>query len=233
MVPREQTVIIERKHELKVLRISRDGSGAVVPAIADTTLGVISTQCASMRSGDRPQVILPFKNLTPLLAASPTGELVRGHLDRYQIDFVDVGSGRILRSIRRDFRDRPVTSADLARTAEGARLVAAERESGGRLVGDPSTGRPCAIYDLMPKAGPPLRSVTVDQIGRVWVESMDPVRPGVLLLHVFDAAGNLAAETVMPERDMRVEPHVRGNRLYVVRADEFGAQSILVYQLGN
>jgi hypothetical protein len=153
-------------------------------------------------------------------------------LDKYQIDVLDVASGTTIRSIRRDVSGRALTSADLSRTAEGAELLDFERESGGRLA-NWTRNAPCPIYDLLPKSGPPLRSVTTDDSGRVWVEAMDPLRPGELILHVYDATGNLIAEAEMPERDMRVAPYVLGDRMYLVRADSLGVQSSLVYRLAR
>jgi hypothetical protein len=216
---------------VNVVRIGRDGSASVLTAVSDTVRGRVAMQCAAPASDILPFVELPFRNPLPLHAVTPAGEIVRGHLDKYQIDLLEAATGRVLRSITRQVASRALTDADLARTMEGAELLSSEREGGGKLIVSASTRTACPIYAALPKTGPPLRSVTADDAGRIWVESVHPSQPGQHLLHVYDPNGRLTAEAVMPQRDARIAPYVRGNSLYLVQVDDLGVQSIAIYRL--
>jgi hypothetical protein len=44
--------------------------------------------------------------------------------------------------------------------------------------------------------------------------------------------GVVRGETKMPERDPRVPPYVRGDRLYLVERDADGLQSVRVFRIG-
>ncbi len=222
--------VLDRTATMGVVKFNRDGS-SIMTTIVDTIRGNMGVQCVQATGDELPMTRMPFKNPRSLMAVTPAGEIVRGHLDKYQIDILDAVTGRTLRSIRRDVTPRPLTNADLTQTIEGEELLAFERSGGGKLFGDLTRKTPCPIYNLLPKTGPPLRSVTTDDAGRLWVESMHPTQPGKLALHIYNPAGAVIAETVMPERDMRIAPFVRGERLYAVTTDDMGVHSIAIYRL--
>ena len=108
------------------------------------------------------------------------------------------------------------------------RLRAFEREAGGALTAAMDPGTPCPIDEMRPEFLPVLRTVISDENGRLWVEATATTG---FTLTVFAADGTVLGETAMPERDPTVSPYARGGLLYLVTRDEYGVQSIEVYEV--
>jgi hypothetical protein len=79
-----------------------------------------------------------------------------------------------------------------------------------------------------PTSYPAAREVVLDPTGRVWVETY--TNEG-FAFDVFDLEGRLLATLSAPERDERVRPFVRGERLYVVAADSLGVQRVEAFRV--
>jgi hypothetical protein len=174
---------------------------------------------------------VPFHDPTLLVGVARDGRLIRGDLLAYRLRWIDPESGRVTHTAEREVTRRALQQRDILETREGAWLETFEEEAGGKLLDDRHPEQLCSFASLLPQTVPPLRSLTTDSDGRVWVETA-PVLPTDTMssgLDVFDAAGKWIATGPMPHYDHRVDPYVRGDSLFVVRRDKDGAQELVVF----
>jgi hypothetical protein len=84
--------------------------------------------------------------------------------------------------------------------------------------------------DILPPLFQDIVAPPADEAGRLWVESTGPDGVG-FLLGLIDSDGRLLGEGPMPDRDERVTPFARGDRLYVVTRDSLDVQGVQVYRV--
>jgi hypothetical protein len=168
---------------------------------------------------------LPFSDGGPFIAFLPGGEMARATRDgAFRIDVLDAGSGRIVRTYRRDVQPRPVSDEvwEADRWVRDARTIESEH---GELTAQ--GGTPCPVLNR-PTHEPLMRSMVSDEQGRLWVEST--TARGTTLTGI-GPRGELLGEVMMPTRDRRVAPYVRANKLYLTTVDDLDVQSVEVFDL--
>ena len=101
-----------------------------------------------------------------------------------------------------------------------ARYVQVTRTAGS-VTCTPAVTRPTHL--------PVIRAIATDERSRLWVEATEPAGA---FIYVLTTAGVPIGRFAMPQRDPRIAWAVRGDRLYVVEADDDGLQSIHVYRVG-
>ena len=79
-----------------------------------------------------------------------------------------------------------------------------------------------------PPGKPAMRSWFFDPAGNMWVEAYD--QPG-FRWDVFDTDGRLIGTLPAPERDERVQPFVRGDRMALVTRNDLDVQFVTVYRI--
>jgi hypothetical protein len=122
-------------------------------------------------------------------------------------------AGDTVRVVERERAPVPISDAEWsAQMDEFQRL----RERWGRAECDPEE-------PTRPPTKAALRHVFFDHLGRMWVEAYDARG---FVFEVFDRDGRLVGAVPLPSRDDRVEPYVRGERLYYVTTDSLGVQYV-------
>ncbi len=214
----------QRPEHVPVL-LAFDADGASQIPIPDAGAYLVRVDSEDCRAGG---AIHPFSRPLsdggPFIAFLPGGEVARSHQDSFRIEIVNVQTGQVVRTYRRDVQPRALTDEVWAadRWASGARRI--EQEF-GRLSG--LDGQPCGILER-PSVEPLIRSMVSDDEGRLWVEST--TTQGTTLTGI-GPRGELLGEAFMPARDMRVAPYVRGDRLYLTTIDDLDVQSVEVFDI--
>jgi hypothetical protein len=221
--------------EARYGKLGRDGSFLSLPTLSEAgsetgagaTRGMVLCQSVDRMwlSGFSP----PFTDRGPLRAFTPAGELARGHSDSLYIEIVDPESGAVTRSFSHETRPIPLTDAAWESVPEIREIRQHEEEifnSKVEAAGPP--GNPCPVLEMRPEFHPVMRTLLVDEQGRFWVELT--TREGFVLAG-FDETGRFLGQAPMPDRDPRVNPYIRDNRLYVVTVDEMEVQGLLVYEI--
>lgn len=153
-----------------------------------------------------------------LSAPSPGGELAIAVSSDYAIRFID-GTGDTVRTVSRVVRPR--TISDSQWNAELAEY---------QQFRDQHPKASCSGSMSRASSEPPLRSITLDDEGRMWVERRTADGFGY---DVFDQSGKLIGELAVPERDEGVPAYVRNNRLYLVTVDSAGGQVVHGWVVGR
>ena len=94
--------------------------------------------------------------------------------------------------LRRDARDRPVTS-DVRRSVEEALVSSSRTDNKERL-------RTVLSQMEVPEFLPELSDIFVDRLGRVWVQEYEPLEPEWSDWRVYDAQGLELASIQLPGR---------------------------------
>jgi hypothetical protein len=159
---------------------------------------------------------VPFR-YPSVLDFSPDGAAAVVEGDDYRIAFVGP-RGDTLRTVTREYDPVRVTDEEWERETEGFRRF--RRAAPGARCDPPSPPRPAAKDAI--------RWLMFAPSGEMWVEA---TTPGGFAWDVFGADGRLLGSLPAPERAPGVPPYVRGDRLYVVRADSLGVQYVDVYRV--
>ncbi|HEX7051094.1 MAG TPA: 6-bladed beta-propeller [Longimicrobiales bacterium] len=137
----------------------------------------------------------------------------------YRIAFT-APTGDTVRIIERDLPRLPVSDAAWQR-----------EEAAFREFLDQFPDERCEPDGLQrPEAMARLRTITFDDVGRMWVERRGE---GGFMLDAFDPAGRLLGEVAVPDRLERVPPFIRGDRLYLVVVDEFEVEYVKVFDIAG
>lgn len=166
----------------------------------------------------------PLSDGGPFIAFLPDGEMARSRSDSFHVEIVNIQTGTVVRTYRRDVRPRALTDEvwEADRWVDDARMI--EREF-GKLTG--MDGGPCTILER-PASEPVIRSMVSDEQGRLWVEST--TTRGTTLTAI-GLRGELLGEVMMPTRDRRIAPYIRGDNLYLTTIDSLDVQSIEVFDI--
>jgi hypothetical protein len=148
---------------------------------------------------------------------APGGVVASAWTAAYRIAFHG-RAGDTVRVVERERAPVPISQAEWsAQMDEFQRL----RERWGRAQCDPEE-------PARPPTKAALRDVFFDHLGRMWVEAYDE---SGFVFEVFDREGRLVGAVPVPPRDDRVEPYVRGERLYFVTTDSMGVQYVEAYRV--
>lgn len=153
-----------------------------------------------------------------LHSPAPDGMLAMAWTGEYRLAFVRP-DGDTTRVIERAHEPAPLSDREWA---DGVGAYLRFREANPDAACEPRE-------PTRPEAKPAIRSLFFDAAGRVWVEA---VTPGGIVLDVFDASGRLIGSAPAPERDPRVPPYVRGDRVYIAVRDSLDVQSIRIFTVG-
>jgi len=215
--------------ELVYREFQADGSSRPLDAIRDTLVPWVEPAWCKSNDGQNLRSFrYPFTGRGPLRALLPGGELAMADPASYTIDVVDPTTGSVTRTIRRDVEPLPLREDWWEEQAEVQDFIAFVRRHGGPALS--LGGSPCPYYTVRPDHLPVLRTLIADEAGRLWVESTGPDGVG-FLLGLIDSDGRLLGEGPMPDRDERVTPFARGDRLYVVTRDSLDVQGVQVYRV--
>lgn len=215
----------QQRPELVPVLLAFEAEGASSISMPDTEAYLLRVDGEDCRAGG---TIHPFSRPLydggPFIAFLPGGEVARSRRDSFRIEVVNLQTGQVVRTYRRDVQPRALTDEVWAadRWVRGARRI--EQEF-GRLSG--LDGQPCGILER-PAVEPLIRSMVSDDAGRLWVEST--TTQGTTLTGI-GPRGELLGEAFMPARDMRVAPYVRGDRLYLTTIDDLDVQSVEVFDI--
>ena len=151
----------------------------------------------------------------PTPVPAPDGNLAVVPSAAYAIAVV-APAGDTVRVVERTYEPVPITDA------EWAAATAPYREWTSKAAGakcDP-------VEFTRPDAKTAIGGVFHDDAGRMWVEAV--ARDG-FTFDVFDRDGRQVASMAAPERDRRVPPSFRGDRVYLVVADSLDVQAVGVF----
>lgn len=235
-------IVVDSGNPVRVrwVEFHREEGPTWLPQLADTVPGVRGMSCRSPNLRDFYSVSVPLVHPWPLTAVQPTGDLVMAGRREFRIERVDPRTGRTRLLFARDWSPGPLNEAQweaLPEIQQLRRLESGEYGGGeGRLVkNDPSEAFdpnvPCPLYEMRPEMAPPIRTIITDGEGRMWVETMPLGADGRLGLLVLGPEGDVLGEGAFPERDARVTPYVRNDRVYLATVDELDVQAIEVYEM--
>ena len=151
---------------------------------------------------------------TSIVTVSPDGDVVAARSDDYRIAFLRP-NGDTARVVARDVAPVPVTDS------EWAAGTAEFREFRRKY---PNAN--CQPAEMTrPGAKAPLRSISFDPHGQMWVErwTVDGVA-----FDLFAQSGRLVGEVSAPLRDEMVPPYVRGGKVYLAVPDSTGEDGVTV-----
>jgi hypothetical protein len=230
LVPGRQEVT-ERATEVQYAHVGPSGDVESFPALTEVLPTHSGTDCAASDGGVIYPLTVPFTDPQRLRAAMPDGRVARASQEQFRVEFLDPETGSQTHSIEIDLPRRVLEETDWRRTNEGAWVTQYEQDSGGTLVDPRNRDQPCDLYSLLPEYVPAILTLEVDDLGRLWVEGSSESPDGQGTLRAFDTDGNLLGLGTMPERDPRVAPVIRGDKLLIATVDELGVQSIQIHQI--
>jgi hypothetical protein len=214
--------------EAKYAMINPDGTLYPLATVLDSIPWQRSVDCARPDRSSIEILPIPFADWGPRVAFTSTGAVAIASREAFKITFLNSSTGAVVRELSHPAS--PVALSDdvweAHPTVQWLRTV--EEESGRPLVLPTDPSVPCPIDGNRPKALPVVRAIVVDEDDRLWVESPSSVG---FELTGFSSAGDVLGTVPMPERDVRVAPFVRNNRLYIVARDSLDVQSVQVYQI--
>ena len=204
-------------HGIERLLVGYHGAGLrdtlVVP---DMRIEGNAVECSA--NGGISGFSVPFAP-TSIVTVSPEGELVAARSDDYRIAVLHP-NGDTARVVERDVAPVPVTDSEWA-------AGTAEFREFRRKYPDAN----CQPSEMTrPAAKAPLRSISFDPRGRMWVERW--TADGAAF-DVFDQGGKLVGEVSAPLRDEMVPPYVRGGRVYLAVPDSVGEEGVRVIVVGG
>jgi hypothetical protein len=169
----------------------------------DPELGFLKTLAAFPQQKPDPTLIEPFRP-DVRWALSKNGTLIVSSGEEYDIDVFDL-DGRLIRKIVRDYDLVRITDEDIKsrvpKVPEGRKVVA-------------------------PKYFPAIRSLMMDEEGRILAGTYDKRAEGSFVYDIFDPAGKYVAKAAIKGK-LQVWTK---NRLYAVDEDEEGLQFISRYR---
>jgi hypothetical protein len=173
----------------------------------------------------RPDDVISFFTIphTPRALAVPAGDGVAAYAwsGDYRISFVN-GAGDTVRRIVRD--------APAPRVLDEEWSIAAD--SFAAFQGRMPAGSSCEPASIRrPATKPAVRALHFTEEGRLVVEA--ETEEGAVL-DFYDDDGRLLGTVRAPERDPRVPPYFRDDRVYIVTRDpEYGVQGVAVYRIAR
>lgn len=218
--------------------LARTGNGGIsrTPAVGrhhiDTTGRVVSidtipgppedsvpVHLVGRRDGPSRMTFFVYQPYGPLalVAHSPTGEWARGVSSRYSIALYG-RDGRLVRTLERALEGPALTAGE---RAIGESSIQADMKRTGLARGE-------FPFDI-PDRKPPLRSLTFDQDGRLWVQhSVTEGAPARADVYARD--GRLLYEVSWPQRT-ELTGASRGDLVYAVQRDSLDTPSIVRMKL--